>query len=1123
MTQSPLFFCRKLLCFPHGNNRNEAVSVFLAVDAPEDQPAGWSRSASFKLKIIDQNDIDQSIVKEARHTFTSEAVDWGFSSLYPLSMLQDQSRGLYVNDTVKIGVEARITHPDDFSSYNSRQETGFVGLKNQGATCYMNSLLQTLYNVNAFRQAVYHMPTSEDEEPSQSMPLALQSVFYKLQFTPGPVSTKDLTMSFGWDTMDAFQQHDVQELNRILCDRLEEKMKGTRVEGTVNKLFEGHTLNYIECINIDYKSSRREAFQDLQLDVKGCNNIYDSFDKYCEVETLEGEDKYDAEGHGKQDAKKGVLFDSLPPVLNLHLKRFEYDYQRDVMIKINDRYEFYEEIDLDKPSQGGKGAPAAYLSPNADRTICNKYKLLAVLVHSGGVHGGHYFAYIRPDGKQWLKFDDETVEKSDEIKSIKDNWGGDDSDKVMGGGGYGNTLRVSRFSNAYMLVYVRESEWDSVMCEVSEEDISEHVRARLKAEQEEKERRRKERAEAHLYTLVRIATDEDFKAQIGNTIYFDLVDFEDVKLTFKVPKKTLFEDIQKEVECRLGVPLDKQRYWRWAQRQNQTYRPSFPPLPPSASSQPLAVLQEIGGRFRHQARPGEMVKFNLYLETPLRGNEGDFIPATPGSSLLFFKYYVPTDSSGAIAPSLSYIGRAIVPRASKGADLHKMLRSRAGLPEDSPLRVMEEVKFYPTVMVEEVGPDATLQGAEIDNGDILVVQHDFTAGKVSLPAHENKENIQHKGLEGEGKEGGAKPEENKSTMQNSANLMYAENFFKYVRSRVTVTFRRIEGGVVVGEDGGGDGVRLDLLKDMKWAQISEALAEKLGLDHPLKLRFTLQSPYTLMPRPYPHRYNPDITLEDLLRTGNPPASGSVLYYETIDLPLPEFERLVTHRVAFHNSRHEEVAAVTVRVPKDCKVRALLEAVRNQLSPDLHKGGPLRLMEVYQWRIWQIFDPDLPVERHLDSAANIWHLRAEVLPDDQTDLDQEGKMHVHCLQVEDKDKNPKIAFPFSDPFVMPLHPTDTVADLKVRVQKEMELSDEEFSTWNVVLVTGMNAIQEPLADDVIISQRLNPADLGPAKLYGHGDRQMLGFHHENKNPRRTHAHIHRASAVAAQDRALKIRA
>jgi ubiquitin carboxyl-terminal hydrolase 7 len=69
------------------------------------------------------------------------------------------------------------------------------------------------------------MPTDENDQPSNSLPLALQSLFYKLQFSRTPVSTKDLTKSFGWSTMDAFMQHDVQELNRVLCEKLEIKMK----------------------------------------------------------------------------------------------------------------------------------------------------------------------------------------------------------------------------------------------------------------------------------------------------------------------------------------------------------------------------------------------------------------------------------------------------------------------------------------------------------------------------------------------------------------------------------------------------------------------------------------------------------------------------------------------------------------------------------------------------------------------------------------------------------------------------------------------------------------------------------------------------------------------------------
>lgn len=72
------------------------------------------------------------------------------------------------------------------------------------------------------------------------------------------------------------------------------------------------------------------------------------------------------------------------------------------MLQINDRYEFPDQLDLDV--ENGK-----FLSPNADRSVRNLYKLHSVLVHSGGVHGGHYYAYIRPSARQWLRFDDEKV------------------------------------------------------------------------------------------------------------------------------------------------------------------------------------------------------------------------------------------------------------------------------------------------------------------------------------------------------------------------------------------------------------------------------------------------------------------------------------------------------------------------------------------------------------------------------------------------------------------------------------------------------------------------------------------------------------------------------------------
>ncbi|KAJ0503443.1 putative ubiquitinyl hydrolase 1 [Helianthus annuus] len=102
------------------------------------------------------------------------------------------------------------------------------------------------------------------------------------------------------------------EISRLQCENQypipvirnpELAMKqGTVVEGTIQQLFEGHRMTYIECTNTDYKSTRKESFYDLQLqlDVKGCRDAYASFDKYVEVERLEGDNKYHAEQHGLQ-------------------------------------------------------------------------------------------------------------------------------------------------------------------------------------------------------------------------------------------------------------------------------------------------------------------------------------------------------------------------------------------------------------------------------------------------------------------------------------------------------------------------------------------------------------------------------------------------------------------------------------------------------------------------------------------------------------------------------------------------------------------------------------------------------------------------------------------------------
>ena len=96
------------------------------------------------------------------------------------------------------------------------------------------------------------------------------------------------------------------------------------------------------------------------------------------------------------------------------------------------------------------------------------------------------------------------------------------------------------------------------------------MQERLKREQEEKEHKKKEKAEAHLYTIIKVhdlspfsvisflfvfialiakfgflqvARDEDLAEQIGKEIYFDLVDHDKVKC-FRIQKQIPFNQFK---------------------------------------------------------------------------------------------------------------------------------------------------------------------------------------------------------------------------------------------------------------------------------------------------------------------------------------------------------------------------------------------------------------------------------------------------------------------------------------------------------------------------------------------------------------------------------------------------
>lgn len=95
-------------------------------------------------------------IAETQHQFNARESDWGFTNFMAFDELNDSGRGYLVNDTCVLEADVAVRKVLDYWSLNSKKETGYVGLKNQGATCYMNSLLQTLYHLPYFRKVALH-------------------------------------------------------------------------------------------------------------------------------------------------------------------------------------------------------------------------------------------------------------------------------------------------------------------------------------------------------------------------------------------------------------------------------------------------------------------------------------------------------------------------------------------------------------------------------------------------------------------------------------------------------------------------------------------------------------------------------------------------------------------------------------------------------------------------------------------------------------------------------------------------------------------------------------------------------------------------------------------------------
>ncbi|NWR50197.1 UBP40 hydrolase, partial [Regulus satrapa] len=278
-----------------------------------------------------------------------------------------------------------------------RDFTNLSGIKNQGGTCYLNSLLQTLLFTPEFRgEALFSLGPEElgtlddSRKPDAKVriiPLQLQRLFAQLLLLDQQAaSTTELTESFGWSSHEEMRQHDVQELNRILFSALETSLVGTSGHDLINRLYHGTVVNQIVCQECKNVSERQEDFLDLTVAVKGVAGLEEAlWNMYVEEEYFENDNLYRCGACDKLvEASKSAKLRKLPPFLTISLLRFNFDFEKCERYKETSCYTFPLQINLRPFCEQTEMDDSEYM-----------YELFSVIIHKGGCYGGHYHVYIR--------------------------------------------------------------------------------------------------------------------------------------------------------------------------------------------------------------------------------------------------------------------------------------------------------------------------------------------------------------------------------------------------------------------------------------------------------------------------------------------------------------------------------------------------------------------------------------------------------------------------------------------------------------------------------------------------------------------------------------------------------
>lgn len=358
-----------------------------------------------------------------------------------------------------------------------RSISGFVGLRNFGSTCYMNSLIQQIYMMEPIRNGILETKLSSEEDIEDNLLYQMQSVMGNLLESEKeyyePSGFCQAFKGYDGQSINVRVQQDADEFLSLLFDKLEELLKSMGNPGLLRGHIGGTLVHEIASCEAEfpYTTQRKEQFFRISLDVKNKKSLQEALDLYIKDDMLDGDNKYFCDVFNQKiTARMRCMINTLENTVIIHLKRFEFDFSTMLRSKINDYCEFPININFRNWAITEDRSEQYY-----------EYELVGVLLHSGVADSGHYTSIIKDRKQQkWFKFDDRYVE-SYSIENLKSDCFGGETVYNWGAG----SQTFAQTKNAYMLIYERKNPIE-VQIEIDTEKVGistvEQIKQKIRSE-----------------------------------------------------------------------------------------------------------------------------------------------------------------------------------------------------------------------------------------------------------------------------------------------------------------------------------------------------------------------------------------------------------------------------------------------------------------------------------------------------------------------------------------------------------------------------------------------------------------------------------------------------------------